>query len=128
MKYPDLPDHVRRFLLTSIPSVPFLEAVLLLRAAPATAWTTAAVARRLYLPEPAAAELLQGLASAGIAQAAAEGAPGFVYAPAPELRALLDEVARAYSTNLVQVTDLIHSRIDRRAQQFADAFRWRKDS
>jgi hypothetical protein len=27
----------------------------------------------------------------------------------------------------VTVTDLIHSRIDRRAQQFADAFRFRKD-
>jgi hypothetical protein len=37
-------------------------------------------------------------------------------------------VAKAYATNLVAVTDVIHSRLDRRAQQFADAFRWRKDS
>jgi hypothetical protein len=27
----------------------------------------------------------------------------------------------------VAVTDLIHSRIDKRAQQFADAFRFRKE-
>lgn len=128
MKYQDLPDHVRRFLLTSIPSVPFLEAVVLLRGQPATVWTADAVARRLYLPEAAAAELLQGLAGAGIAQPAAPGAAGFVYRPSPELGALLDDVAKAYSADLVKVTDLIHSRIDRRAQQFADAFRWRKDS
>lgn len=128
MKDEDLPAHVRRFLLTSIPSVPYLEAVLLLRGERGAAWTPADLARRLYVPEPTAAELLHSLASAGIA-ATSEGADAFSYQPAtPELRAVIDEVAHMYSVNLVAVTDLIHSRVDRRAQQFADAFRWRKDS
>jgi hypothetical protein len=53
----------------------------------------------------------------------------FRYQPAtPELATRLDMVAHAYSSNLVGVTDLIHSRIDKRAQQFADAFRLRKDT
>jgi hypothetical protein len=129
MKYPDLPDHVRRFLLTSIPSVPYLEAVLLLRAQRTTAWTVAALSRRLYLREDAAAELLAALAGTGVARVVEGEEPSFLYSPAtPELAGMLDEVAKAYATNLVKVTDLIHSRIDRRAQQFADAFRWRKDS
>jgi hypothetical protein len=129
MKYPDLPDHVRRFLLTSIPSVPYLEAVLLLRAQRDAAWTVAGLSRRLYLREDAAAELLAALASTGIARAVEGDEPSFLYSPAtPELTAMLDDVARAYAVSLVKVTDLIHSRVDRRAQQFADAFRWRKDS
>jgi glycerol-3-phosphate O-acyltransferase len=128
MKYQELPAHVRRFLLTSIPSVPYLEAMLLLRGGRRTAWTAADVGRRIYVPESVAADLLASLASAGIAERS-EAADAFTYQPASdELARLLDEVARLYSTNLVAVTDVIHSRIDRRAQQFADAFRWRKDS
>ena len=128
MKYPDLPDHVRRFLLTSVPSVPYLEAVLLLRSQ-RSAWTVASLSRRLYLREEAAAELLTALESTGVARVVEGDVPSFVYSPAtPEMVAMLDDVAKAYAANLVKVTDVIHSRLDRRAQQFADAFRWRKDS
>ena len=129
MTYTYLPDDVRRFILTSVPSVPYLEAILLLRGDSRAPWNAAAVARRLYLAEPVAAQLLQALASAGIAQPHPEPADAFTYSPAtPELADMLDAVAKAYAANLVKVTDLIHSRVDRRAQQFADAFRWRKDS
>jgi hypothetical protein len=44
-----------------------------------------------------------------------------------ELLAVIDALAQTYSQDLVGVTDLIHSRIDKRAHQFADAFRWKKD-
>lgn len=120
----DLPADVRRFILTSIPSVPYLEAVLLLRSDPGAAWDAAQLARRLYVPERTAADLVEQLRASGVAQAAVEGVR---YAPAAELRVLLDRLAEAYAADLVTVTDLIHSRIDRRAQQFADAFRFRKE-
>lgn len=126
MTRPELPADVRRFILTSIPSVPFLEAVLLLRAEPATAWGVSELARRLYVPERTATELLEQLTSAGIAAFVGESRTAR-YAPAPELRGLMDQLAQAYSTDLVAITDLIHSRIDRRAQRFADAFRFRKE-
>jgi hypothetical protein len=129
MTHKDLPDDVRRFILTSVPSVPHLEAILLLRGEPDSPWNAAAVARRLYLSEANAAGLLRDLAEAGIASAAPDAPHAFRYRPTtPELGAMLDAVARAYSANLVGVTDLIHSRVDKRAQQFADAFRWRKDN
>lgn len=124
----ELNDEMRRFVLTSIPSVPYLEAILLLRTEPTTGWDAPRVARRLYIGERQAAELLQSLADAGIAQAgdAAEGL--FRYHPAtPELALRLGQLAQAYAANLVGVTALIHSRIDKRAQQFADAFRLRKE-
>jgi hypothetical protein len=126
MTSPELPEDVRRFILTSIPSVPYLEALLLLRAQPAQSWDAGQLARRLYVPDRTGAELLQLLRDSGIAQPAS-GDDALRYAPSAELAALLDRVAQAYATELVAVTGLIHSRIDRRAQRFADAFRFRKD-
>jgi hypothetical protein len=126
MKKGEMPAEVRRFVLTSVPSVPFLEAVLLLRDNPDGAWDAPRLARRLYVGERVAADLLEKLAGAGIAEPA-QGGAGVRYAPPPELRQLLDGVAAAYAADLMAVTDLIHSRIDKRAQQFADAFRFRKE-
>lgn len=122
----ELPAEVRRFILTSIPSVPYLEAVLLLRAEPTADWDAPGLARRLYIGEKQAAELLQALGAAGIAMAQ-PGTAAVRYAPAGPLAQLLDDVAAAYAADLVTITDLIHSRIDKRAQQFADAFRFRKE-
>lgn len=128
MRRGEIPDDVRRFILTSVPSVPYLEAILLLRTEPDAAWEVRRVAGRLYVGEKQAAELLAALTEAGIAaHEAQEEAALFRFSPVTvELRELLDVLAQTYSVNLVGVTDLIHSRIDKRAQQFADAFRLRK--
>lgn len=126
MNTPAIPDDVRRFVLTSIASVPHLEALLLLRAAPQRLWDSAQVAERLYVNEPLARQVLLDLCAGGIV--AAEDA-AYRFAPQrAELAALLDQVAEAYAANLVGITGLIHSKLDRQAQQFADAFIWRKDS
>jgi hypothetical protein len=122
-----IPEDLRRFILTSVPSVPFLEALLLLRADPAQAWHAETLARRLYISERVAEALLDDLCKAGIA--ACPGAGGYRYHPAAEtLRDRIDELAELYAKHLVDVTNLIHSSLDRKAQQFADAFKWRKDT
>lgn len=121
-----IPDEVRRFILTSIPSVPYLEALLLLRAESGRSWDSHRLAGRLYTGEGQAMELLLAMQQAGVTRREADGS--FTYAPAqPELRALIDALAETYAVELVAVTDLIHSRIDKRAHQFADAFRWKKE-
>ncbi len=123
---PDLPQDLRRFILTSIPSVPYLEALLLLRAEPQRSWSAAEAARRLYLPEQRGTELLTELVSAGVVR---QESMGYRYSPATgELAAILDQLATHYAADLVGISDLIHSRVDKKAQQFADAFRIRKDS
>ena len=126
----EVPDDIRRFILTSVPSVPYLEAILLLRTDPGMGWDVRSLADRLYVAERQAAELLASLAAAGIARGEDHGDTAlFRYAPATDgLRERLDALSQAYSANLVEVTDLIHSRLDKRAQQFADAFRLRKGS
>jgi len=127
MRPASLPDEVRRFILTSIPSVPYLEAVLLMRNEAGRTWDAPQLARRLYVPDRHAAELLDRMAAAGVAVHEGEP-PAYRYHPATaELRERIDVLAREYAANLLAVTDLIHSRIDKRAQQFADGFRWRKD-
>jgi hypothetical protein len=56
-------------------------------------------------------------------------AAAYRYAPADEvLAARIARLADLYATHLVEVTLLIHASTDRKAQQFADAFTWRKDS
>jgi hypothetical protein len=121
-------DDVRRFILTSIPSVPFMEAILLFKALPGQAIETRSVAERLYVPEKQAAALVEQLASARIIETVPGEPHRHRFAPSPELAAMLDKATHAYVHNLIGVTRLIHSRTDRMAQQFADAFKFRKDS
>jgi len=122
-------DDVRRFVLTSIPSIPYLEAMLLLRNEEGTGWDNRILAQRLYLSEKSAADLLFGLEEAGILRAEGQTPTLYFYAPESEsLRGIIDRVAAAYSAHLVEITHLVHSTSARKAQQFADAFKWRKDS
>jgi hypothetical protein len=123
-----IPDDVRRFVLTSIPSVPHLEAALLLHGQPGQARSVAEVAARLYVPERSAAELLKGLCAAGILQCTELPEPRYTYSPKDAaLVAAMDALARAYADNLVGITTLIHDATQRSAQRFSDAFRLRKD-
>jgi hypothetical protein len=124
-----IPEDLRRFVLTSIPSVPFLEALLLMRADPAQCWSRDTLARRLYVRDKVAEGLLDELCRSGMAAPAASMADAYCYRPREDaIRERIDRLADLYSTHLVEVTHLIHSSLDRKAQQFADAFKWRKDS
>lgn len=127
--YRDLiPDTIRRFILTSINSMPYLEAMLLLRSAPAQWWDGKMVAQRLYMPEKAAEALLDELHAAGVLAAADNEFRSYRYNPATEeLQQIIDELADTYARHLVEVTHLIHSKTSKKAQQFADAFKLRKD-
>jgi len=123
-----IPDDVRRFVLTSIPSVPYLEAALLFHDAPRLERTAAEVAHALYMQERAASELLEGLVAAGVLAPGAGGAGCFRYGPADDaLNEALGRLAAVYASNLVGVTNLIHDATQKSAQRFADAFKLRKD-
>lgn len=124
---PVIADDIRRFILTSVPSVPYLEALLLLRGDAAHDWDAMRMARALYVSEATAASLLTALqAGAFVTTSAADSA--FRYRPAtPELDRMIEQLAAVYASHLVDVTNLIHARSSRKAQRFADAFVWKKD-
>jgi hypothetical protein len=119
-----IPEDVRRFILTSIPSIPHLEALLLLRRESGTEWDEARLARRLYIPEKTARALLADLSEAGLVVAVRETDTVFTFRPASREQDLLDKVAATYAHDLIEVTNLIHGRS---AILFADAFRIRRD-
>ena len=120
----EIPDDVKRFILLGVPSVPYLEAMLLFRSHGAPL-PGAEVARRLYLPEGVAAELITQLAEARVILPAEGGQ--WRYSPDAALGEMIDRLAHAYAANLVGVAKLIHAKTDRRAAQFAEAFKIRKE-
>ncbi len=122
-------DDLRRFVLTSIPSVSYLEAMLLFSRAPHTAFDAGDVARLLYLPERSTTPLLNDLGEAGVLQAGATEPETYRFAPRDDaLAAMIERLARAYEADLIGVTKLIHDRTQKSAQRFSEAFKWRKDS
>jgi hypothetical protein len=125
MSSAEVPEHVRRLILEAIDNVAELEALLLLRGA-GRCLTSDAVCTRLYVRPAVAAQALAALTRRGFLVEAAEG---FIYQPASA--ALADDVtalANAYSSNLIAVTQLIHAKPSPSMQDFARAFRIRRDS
>ncbi|PWF39453.1 hypothetical protein [Massilia glaciei] len=126
-----IPDDVKRFILVSVHSVPYLEAMLLLRGEAQAPWNGKRLSQRLYVSEKAAAALLSQLHDAGVLVSAdnSHDQPAFCYKPGSvELREIIDKLAATYAKQLVDVTNMIHSTTDKKAQAFANAFVWRKES
>ena len=123
-----IPDDVGQFILDKIDSIAQLEALLLLRANPTEDWDTAAVAKRLAVDEQQAGKTLLRLLEEKLVIAQAGEPPRYRYQPgSQELRRMVDRVSEIYAKHLVPVTNLIHSKPKTRVQEFADAFKFRKD-
>ena len=120
-----IPEDLRRFILTSVPSVPFVEALLIFRDA-ASPVTIEKLAKLLYVSERQAAEIVEQLRSARIISPI-EGDAGHGFSPAHEIAPVVEQLAALYRTRLVDITFIIHSRTGRMAQHFADAFKIRKE-
>jgi hypothetical protein len=123
-----IPDDIRQFILQSIDSIAQWEGLLLLRDHPQARWSAQELARNLYISDADAAGLLRQLAGQGfLAVSGEESAPHFQYRPAPELEQITARAAEFYKKALIPVTNLIHSKSRKRVQEFADAFKIRKD-
>jgi hypothetical protein len=120
-----IPERARRLILDAIDSVAELEALLLLRETAGQAWTVENAGARLYVSKAVAAYSLGVLAHRGLLS---ETPAGYVYQPASvALEEDVTALARAYATSLIAVTNLIHAKPGTSVQDFARAFRWRKD-
>jgi len=127
MGFDSIPEDVEEFIRKRIDSVAQLEALLMTRSTPQAEWSVAVLAKRLYVNEKQAADLLARLFTDGFLIQA--GSPSlYQYQPnSDELRQLVDRVAESYSKHLVPITNLIHSKPQTRVREFADAFKLRRD-
>jgi len=119
-----IPADVREFILRSIYSIAYLEALLLLRAHREAAWSASSVAARLYISESEAEGILGRLWREGFVTT--EGGR-FRYDCAPAVDSVVSKLADLYSRQLIPVTNLIHSGSGR-IRAFAGAFKLRKDT
>ena len=123
-----IPDEVAHFILEKIDSVAQMEALMLLRTDRGEEWSLNTLAKRLYISEKQTSEVLAHLCLEGLIIAAGGEPPLYRYQPiSRELRRMVDRMADIYARHLVPVTNLIHSKPKTRVQEFADAFRLRKD-
>jgi len=121
-----IPDSVRRFVLTSIPSVPHLETLMLLWREQERAFPVEEIASRLYVNISVAKALTDELVRAELLASEDAGARYRARTEPAELKTLLDELDRTYARQVRVVSELIHGNLGRKAQSFANAFYWRK--
>jgi hypothetical protein len=119
-----IPDDLRDFILKYFDSIAQLEALLLLRENPSEKWTAERTAKRLYIDARSAAAILRRLGEEGML-GYHDGVYYFECVDA-EKKSMIDMLAGIYARHIVPVTNIIHSKLHR-IQEFADAFRIKKD-
>ena len=119
-----IPADLREFILGHIDSIAQLEALLLLRRNPTTTWNPSSLARRLYIGDGEASDLLRRLNDDGFLMVD-EGSYRFD-PQCSKRRDTVDRLADAYSHHLIPITNMIHGK-PRRIREFSDAFRFRRD-
>lgn len=119
-----IPPDLQRFILRHFDSITQLEALLLLRANPGEDWTVPHVTARLYTGETEVMAALTRLCGDGFLMC--ENGIYRYRVEDDEFKARVDQLAEFYTLHLIPVTNLIHSKL-RRIQEFAGAFRFRKD-
>jgi DNA-binding IclR family transcriptional regulator len=124
-----IPEDIERFILEKIDSVAEMEALILLRSDAEALWSVVSLAKRLYIAEEQTAKILDHLCAEGLLTTSSDEHPGYRYQPKSlELQNSVDRVAEIYTKHLVPISNLIHSKPRARVQEFADAFRLRKDN
>ena len=118
-----LPEEVKELLLRHIGSVAHLEALLFLCAHSAESWEARTLAKRLYVSETEMVAALSELSRDGFL-ALKDGL--YRYAPLQEHQPKIDALTKAYTRQLITITNTIHNR-RRNIEAFSDAFKLRKD-
>ncbi|HML41774.1 MAG TPA: hypothetical protein PKE13_02480 [Hyphomicrobium zavarzinii] len=119
-----VPLDLQDFILRHIDSIAQIEALLLLRRHEEEVWDVTSTARRLYISEQSTEEILANLCNDGLL-ACGDGIYRYA-ARSPEIEQMVARLAETYKSNLIAVTNIIHSK-PRRIREFANAFKLRKD-
>lgn len=120
-----IPMDVQEFILQYISCVAQIEALLLFRSEPEKEWDTVIIENRLYLSPAEVKDLMDEMVNHGLIS---KGNSSYRYDPCTvRIKEMIERVLDVYSRSLLPVTHLIHSKSKDRLQEFADAFKVRKD-
>jgi hypothetical protein len=125
----ELPKDVQQLLREQIRSIEQLEILLLLREEPERHWTPADVYKKVRSSERSVEQTLNGFVKRGMATRIEGPQPSFHFAPqSPQLADTLGSLAHLYTERRVRIVEAIYSEPVSEVEEFAKAFRLRKDS
>lgn len=124
----DIPAAVALLVGEHIRSIAQLELLLLMHARPESSWTIEQAAKELYTAASMTEPLLETLRSSGLVARSEEAERRYRYGPrSPEVAGAVDELAKLYHQRRVTIINLIYAAPVKNLQNFADAFRIRKN-
>ena len=125
----DIPPQLKQFVEQNIESVSQLEALLMLRREPERQWTSADIAKALYIPNEIASALLVDFARRGFAVLSTGPDANYTYRARDEdFDRLVGKLDTVYHDRRVAIISLIYSKPLNKVQTFADAFRFGKEN
>jgi len=110
-----------------IPTVPHLEALLLMWEATPRAWGATEIAARIYVADDVAIDILRGLERCGVVARVTDQPLTFGYDPRSEFDATLPLLSKTYRRQLGRVARYIHSQGPKAVREFSRAFRLRRE-
>jgi hypothetical protein len=119
---------VDKFLRDQIDTVPHLEALLLLWHSRPKQWTAEDVAGKLFVKPDVAKKILNDLVRRLLVVGVAGGCETYRYEPETERDQIMTSVDTTYRQELIRVSTLIHSKASSSVQEFARAFKLKKEN
>jgi hypothetical protein len=123
----NLAPEVLHFIGLCIPSVPHLEALLLIWETVPRAWTAGEIAARIYIDDDRAGEILKDLERCGMVARDAAQPMSFKYDPHSDWDHTLPLVSQTYRRQLSRVARHIHAQGPKPVREFSRAFRLRRE-
>jgi len=121
-------EQLEKFIAQEIGSLEQLEVLLCLAANPEKWWTVQDVYNVVKSSVPSVTDRLSEMVASGFLRREGETGVRYQFAPEDEnLRALISELGAAYKEKSVKVVQAIYSKPPDAVQEFAKAFRVRKD-
>jgi len=122
-----IPEEIKQFLLKNIDCVAQWEGLLMLWSDPSKEWNAKTLAQKVYTSEPEMNRLLAQLVSRDILVATPTPVLYRFQPKTQDLKRIISQAAGLYRQYLIPITHIIHSKSKSRIQEFADAFKIRKD-
>lgn len=121
---PDIPEHVRKFIVDHVHSVEQLETLLLLQRYPTSEFTAQDVSKALYTSEDSIAKRLDEWEKFGLVASTQSNVRRYRFAPATaDLTEAVKALEYAYQTRRVSVITSIFSKPPGNLRAFSDSFR-----